>query len=339
VRDGISEGHVFVSTESAECCSYMERMECGRHELVVERNGERVWEGPLTRLAFHRTFVEVEAHDIWHYPYRAIMKAKYDNAYPRIGKAVIRIKTILQAELARFEALTPPINVLPGLVVYDTTGTAKTSALTLAYQRTVWEEVDGLAARGGIDYTCVGRKMLVFDVDDVIGKTKQMTEADFLDDIVVTQYGLELATYSAVTDGEGHWGAIGKTADPFYGICEILETTFDQTASAKTNSTPTVAEMSEQAKRNGIGRLPAPVVVRVPDGATLAETSGVLLTDLVPGVRIPLSATQTCRKVSQEQKLDKLVVEGEQGTETFRVTLSPAPGVSPWSDSEKEDSG
>jgi hypothetical protein len=179
----------------------------------------------------------------------------------------------------------------------------------------------------------------VFDVDDIIGRTRQLTDADFLDPIVVTQYGLELATYSAVTDGQGHWGAIGKTADPYYGIWEILETAFDQGDSAAAASTPTTAEMAEQAKRNHFGRLPTPVVVRVPDGATLAEDSGLLLTQLVPGVRMPLVAGLTCRQVRQEQKLDKLQVDGAEGSETFRVTLSPAPGASVFDDADKETSG
>jgi hypothetical protein len=335
-RDAISEATVFVSTESPECCQYMESMECGRHELVIERNGARVWEGPLTRIAYHRDYVEVEAHDVMHYAYRAIMKSKYNNAYPHIVTAVSRANTILSTELARFEALSPPINVVPHMVVFSTTGTAKTARNTKKYQRTVWEEIDEMAARGGIDYTVVGRKILLFDVDDIIGKTKPMTEADFVDEIVVTQYGMELATFSAVTDGEGHYGSTQVTASlaNYYGIWEILESQYDQQDSAKKAPTPTAAEMRSQAKRNASHRCPTPLVVRVPDGAQLAETTGVLLTDLVPGAHIPLNATQTCRQVSQEQKLDKLEVEGEVGNETFRVTLSPKPGIADWEDAE-----
>jgi hypothetical protein len=335
-RDAISEAFVNVSTESAACCQYMERMECGRHELVIERNGERVWEGPLTRLGFHRSYVEIEAHDVMHYAYRAIMKAAYNNAHPRIIYAVDRVVNILNGELARFESMTPPINVVSHIKKYPAvTGDAKTARSTKRYQRMVWEEIDEMAARGGIDYAVIGRTIMVFDSSVVIGRTKPLTEADFVDEIIVTQYGIELSTYSAVTDGEGHWGAWGKVGeDSFYGRWEILETQFDQNTSAKTAPTATVKEMSAQAKRNASYRYPSPVVVRVPDGAQLDPRSGLLLSDLVPGVRVPLTATLTCREVRQEQKLDKLQVEGSAEVETFRVTMSPAPGTAPWDDTE-----
>jgi hypothetical protein len=49
------------------------------------------------------------------------------------------------------------------------------------------------------------------------------------------------------------------------------------------------------------------------------------MTDLVPGARIPLRATLLTLKVSQMQKLDRVVVteDGESG-EKIAVTLYPA---------------
>jgi hypothetical protein len=337
VRDGISEARVLVNSDGP-IARDLAKLSTSRHELVLERDGRRIWEGPITKLAYRPTHVEIEAKDVWHYAQKAIMRSRYNNAYPNIIAGVTRVQNILTTELARFEALTPPINVLPYLDVRVLAGTAKTSRSTRAYQRMVWEEIDEMAAKGGIDYTCVGRSMLVFDVDDVIGRTVTLSDADFLDDLIVTEYGMELATYSAVTDGNGHWGAFGGT-DSIAGLWEILESTYDQTESANIAPTQTTAEMKRQARRNMSGRFPAPVVLRVPDGATLSPTSSVTVNDLVPGVRVPLRSNRTARKITQEQKLDKVVVEGSEGHESFKVTLSPAPaGNLPWDDSDEVSS-
>jgi hypothetical protein len=54
---------------------------------------------------------------------------------------------------------------------------------------------------------------------------------------------------------------------------------------------------------------------------------------LVPGVRFLIRSDKTYRKVTQVQKLDRLVVEETGEGERISVTFSPAPGTTPWDDS------
>jgi len=289
--------------------------------------------------------VEIEAHDVMHYVYRTIMRNPYNNAYPNIDFATNRIGNILTGELARKEAQTPPINVVPYINIITDADTAGTSRNTLPYEKTAFEEIDEMAAKSGVDYTVIGRSIIVFDVDYVLGRTAQVTDADFAGDIIVTEYGMNLCTYSAVTDGLGHWSAkkVDEGATPYYGEWEMLETSYSIAetlqCAAEGSDAQGMAEMGEQAVRNLNNRYPTPLVVRVPDNSTINPDTVLTVNDLVPGVRMPLSAGRTCRKVSQEQKLDSVGFEYRDGTETITVTMSPAPGTVALDEAGSGDSG
>lgn len=318
-RDEVSIANVITQMPSAECAGMLEQTEPNRHELVIFRGKDRVWEGPITRIGFHRTYVEIEARDVMHYAYRTIMRAEFSNAYPNIQTCIQRSINVL-GQLSRKEALDPPINVLPHVTAYTTTGDSKTSRVTVPYQSTVYQDIDSMAQRSGMDYTVVGRRIILFDTHTVFAKTATVTEADFLGDIVVTMYGMEHATHSAVTSEQGIYGVAGAN-DPFYGEWEILDTAYNEEGT----EAPTQAALQSQAERNLSGRNPVPLVVRVPDNSTLNPNGVLSITDLVPGIRIPLRATLTAKKVVQMQKLDRVQVkEDPENGEQIQVTLSPA---------------
>ena len=202
---------------------------------------------------------------------------------------------------------------------------ARTAARTLPYEMTVFEHVDNYAARGGLDYTVVGRSILFFDVHQRIGQTPMVTADDFIGDPVITQYGMELATYVAMTDGKGNFGSAGGV-DPYYGEWEILHQAYDEDAQgANPEDPPSVEELRSQARRTYLQGSKPPLVVRVPDNTSLNPNGVLTISDLVPGVWIPLSASLPGRTVSQMQKLDSMTVEETAETgEDIKVTLSPA---------------
>jgi hypothetical protein len=447
VRDDISTCTIHTAGPDPACCEMLANSEPGRHELVVYRDSQRVWEGPITRMGFHRDEVEIEARDVLHYYYRLALSQSYDNRYIRrnaakncshvtsvaalpagfsygnkgqcrivdsnghmyvwtcgdpaptncrwkntgtsptqpagcsqvstyaalpvnfgpgntnqcfwttdthtiytwicqdpdgavncswvdkgpvpgggyhiednVDTVLHRMRDILEYEGNRIEDLTPPANVVPHLVFHDQPNDVRTSRLTLPYQMTVWEHLDAMAHRGGIDYTAVGRSIHLWDNHVVIARTPQVSESDFLGEVIVSVYGMDLATAAIVTDGEGHWGSAGGT-DPYYGRIELLATAFDESEGGEP---PTSAEMRAQAQRNLSGRLPTPLEVRVPDGSQLNPKGALTIDDLVPGARIPLVATMTCRTVSQMQVLNKVQVQETPDGEAITVTLTPA---------------
>lgn len=340
IRDDMSAGNILVDTPNRECINRLAEVEASRHELVVFRGGKRVWEGPIVRTADSGGSVELDARDITHYTNRTIMHAAYNNAYPRIIEGTERLRNILVRELARKEALVPPINVLPHLDIRTVDGdTVKTSRSTLAFEKYVFEELDSMAAKSGIDYTVIGRSLIINDTHLMLGQGPLLTEADFDGPIRITQYGMETCTYSAVTDGQGKWGAFGGI-DPYYGEVELLHTAFDQSESTAVQEEITTAEMTTQAQRNLSGRYPTPMVLSVPAGSTLRPQRADQLMDfLVPGVWFPVRATKTLRKMTQMQKLDSVTFEETEAGEEIKVTLSPAPGTTPWDNTGETSAG
>lgn len=333
-RDDPSGGSVFIASPGAACTKVLGLAETNRTELVIYRGTERVWEGPITRISYQGKGVEIEARDVMVYVVRTIMRNEYDNRYPNNGKALDRIKRIMLAELARKEALDPPVNVLPHMKFIYATGAdvsdAGTAAHTLPYEMTVFEHIDAFAARGGIDYTVLGRSILFFDVHSRIGQTPMVTATDFIGDPIITQYGMELTTYVAMTDGKGHWGEAGGT-DPYYGEWEVLHQAYDENATVDVNNLPSVAELTSQAQRSYKQSSKPPLVVRIPDNTRLNPNGVLTMADLVPGIWIPLSATLPGRTVSQMQKLDSMSVEETaEGGEVIKVVLSPAYADTPF---------
>jgi hypothetical protein len=335
-RDDISTADVFVATPGRKCAEQLGMIEAGRVELVIFRGTVRVWEGPVTRVAYRGDSVQITAHDVMHYVNRTAMRAEYDNRYPNTTYVLDRVKRILDAELARKEALDPPINVLQHIqYLYITPRTdARTTARTLPYEMSVFDHLDAYAARGGMDYTVVGRRILFWDVHQPIGRTAQVTADDFLGDPIITQYGMELATQVYITDGKGHHGSYGLV-DPYYGEWEMVQDAYDETTGGpddpvndpnNPDSGPTVTEMNSQASRIWSQSKRPPIVVRIPDNTSLNPAGVLSIEDLVPGVWVPLAAMLPGRSVSQMQKLDSMTVEETaESDEVIQVTLSPAP--------------
>jgi hypothetical protein len=319
MRDDISQATVQIVNPGPDCQEQMRSVAPNRSELVIYRGNERVWEGPISHIGWHRDRIIVQAKDVMYYAYRTVMRSAYSNAYPNIQTTIQRSINVL-GELSRKEALDPPINVLPHVTAITTTDDSETSKSTFPYQSTVFADIDAMAWRSGLDYTTIGRRILLFDTHTVWYTTPPVTEEDFLSEIIATQYGMEGATHSSAVSSTGVFATTGAV-DPYYGEWEILDSAYDEDGSEE----PTQEALLSQAQRNLSGRNPVPLHVRVPDGSQLNPNGTLTMTDLVPGARIPLRATLLTLKVSQMQKLDRVVVteDGESG-EKIAVTLYPA---------------
>lgn len=325
VRDDISEALTTMSGRSCDNqADVLTQIEAGRHELVVYRGDQRVWEGPITRTAFTRNSFEIAARDIGHYLARTAMQAAYSNKYPKTTRVITRIAYIIARELARKEALG--YNLLSYMNYHQKDTDAKTSAVTERYQMTVWEHLDNLAAKAGTDYVTIGRAMHFWDTHEApFGMTPTVTENDFLGDIKITQYGLDLATRAISTNGDGTVGISGGV-DPYYGEVDFLTTAYDEETDS--GPAPTKAELVSQAQRNRSGRFPTPVELRIPDNSTINPLGVLTLEHLVPGILVPVLATAGVRSISQVLKLDQMQVQETAEGEQITATFAPRPTVS-----------
>lgn len=239
-----------------------------------------------------------------------------------------RLAKIIKTEIARRETEVPPVNVLPYAIAYTGGSDTETRRVTPQRFSTVFEELDHMAQYAGLDYTVIGRRLILSDVHTVFHTTPEMTEADFSGPVIVTAYGMQHATHATSTDGEGIYGEAGGP-DPYYGSWEILQTSQKEeegeVAEGETPpDPPDAATLQRQAIAMLNGTNPVPFIVRLPDGSSVNPNGQMTFEHLVPGARVPLRATLTARKFSMMQKMDSVEVSDDESGEAITVTLSQA---------------
>jgi hypothetical protein len=298
-----------------------------------------VWEGPITRISGTHDALEIEAQDVMVYVYRRILRQGYNDAYRIINGQQVGMKTVVQRAtriIMNCLAYDDP-NVLGYLTPVENSEDAKNSRVVNDFTTTAWEEIDNLAAQAGLDYTVVGRRIVLWDTHRPIGRLPEMRDGDFSDSPIVTEYGMSASNFFGVTNNDDVFGYATEVspgdddAGPT-GWLEQLASAYGQSEADATSRELTRADkeqlkitLGEQAQRNLKGRWPPPLVVRIPDNSTLSADLNIGINQIVPGVWIPLRATDTVRKVSQWQKLDSMEVSEDSQGERISVVMSPAP--------------
>lgn len=319
-RDEPSEAMIRI--DGSACSRQAEMLaaiEPKRHELVIYRGDERVWEGPVWRVSWGADSVEVHAKDVTAYLFGTPLSEEYSNAYPNVTTVTGRIGGIIENEMQAWEALDPPANVLPYLVIHHFPNEAQTAMRTMPFEMTVGEHLDALAQRQGIDYTTVGRAIHIWDTSRSLGRTRTLTEADFFGEVIITAYGADHTEISYVVTEDGAYGSAGSPSS-YYGPWTKIFTVYNEDGT----ELPTQAELDSQAQRNLSGRTPVPVEVRIPDNSSVRLSHDLTLAHLICGVQVPLRATLNARQLSQMQKIDLVTVTETSSGETVQLTLSPA---------------
>lgn len=336
VRDDVSSATVNVTGWDTDTEVLLAMLRTWMYELVIYRDDERVWEGPITGLTYTPTNVTIVAYDVMAYVQRRILRQGYNDSYRLVAGVQQGLLTITERASVILEnslAFMDP-NVLPYLTVLSDGNDAHQSRVVPDYTKTAWQEIDDMASNAGLDYTVAGRRIILWDTHMPVGLLPEMRDEDFSEPLTVSEYGMQLANYTAVTDGQGTWGATfpaGLDSTNWYqsyGPVEQLASSFGDDTGAVSDTASvaaTVSDLVTQAKRNINHRWPAPLVARVPDNASVNPTCNVTINQLIPGVWIPLRAEKTVRKFQQMQKLDSMTFTADASGEKISVVMSPAP--------------
>lgn len=339
-RDGISEAEVVLTGRSCgQQREFIKGVSSKRHELVIFRGNDRVWEGPISRIGDQGNKIVIAAKDVCWYLYGTAMSRVWDSTGANATEVTTRLEEILNWELTHdrtvrviggggatlvrtaWENLQHPVNLLPHLQVHHFPNEARTSARTNISEMTIGAHLERYARSGGIDFTAVGRAIHIWDTSRSIGRTRQLTEADFFGPIIITEYG---ADHTQIAYVAGNDGVYGEAANPenldFYGPWETVYTAYNEEGTEG----PDQVELNSQASRNTSGRSPVPFEVRIPDNSSVRLSSTLSVMDLVPGVQVPLRATLNARDYAQMQKIDHVTVTEDSDGETVQLTLTPA---------------
>jgi hypothetical protein len=262
------------------------------------------------------------------YAYRRIVRQAMNDSQAGGVTVVQRAAQVLQNAFAPDDP-----NVLAYLQVLAQDDDAKQYRNLPAFSRTAYEEVDDMAANAGLDYTAVGRAILLWGTRHRIGTLPEFTDNDLGSEPIVSEYGMSFANFYSVSDGNGVHGDASRLDvsgnDETYGIVEMLSSSWASDSEVDTGTytqagLATIVESFEgYAERSIADRYPPPVVVRVPDNTTLNPDAVISIQQLVPGVLIPLRSTGTLRKLAATQKLDSVTVTETSGSETITLVMSP----------------
>lgn len=320
IRDDMSTCDLTIAAPSPECCAFMADVRTVRNELVVYRDNVRVWEGPITRLAYFQDRIELDARDImWYLGRRAL-----EDGFDFTGKSVDAVDLMAKIVGDHFPVASDPFNIGKYVSVIHSTDDAKTAAKYQAYSRTLFELIDKYAEDGGIDYVVNGRRLIIHDTHCRAHVLPRMTEADFDGEIGVVEYGSELKTRAVGTNGEGFYHASVAPAEfiNYYGVIDKVTT---NEAEGDEDATVLTEALKSQADRELAAGFPAPVEVHVPDNTRIDPCCLINYQDFVPGAWVPVEVRLVCRPLTQWQRIAAVNTIYDERGETVRLSLQQPP--------------
>lgn len=345
-RDDIGGATITTNGFGSDCGQLLSQVHTWMNELVIYRDGVRVMEGPITLIEDAVDGFTIECKDVMGYVYRRIMKQGYNDSYHlTAGIAEGLLSVVERSRLIIANALVrDDPNVLPYLTSFDFPDDARQSRSVPDFAKTAWEEVDDMAQNAGLDYSVIGRRIILNDTHRPVGRLPEFRPDYFSAPPKITEYGMLLCDLYGVTNNAGLYGVATKPNSPYQGV-EILVSSFGEDAAGavevltQAQQQAVVKVLTEQANRGIASRYPAPYIVRVPDNSQLMPDVPVGINQLVPGVWIPLRAQGTVIELAQWQKLDQVQVTESEGDEQVRVTLSAAPNGGQDPDATGDDTG
>lgn len=289
--DDTSTARVTVNPDG-DCCERLGTIRSWRHKLLIFRDGDPVWEGPITNIRWRLGSIDVFAADVTAWLDRRVIHHTQE------------FKNTDMVEIAQWlieDALFPDD---PGHSV-EVIGPAKVYG-DRSYTVNHGQAGDHLRdlAETGLDFTAVGSTIVLLPEDHraVVGR---LSDEDMPEGLIVAEDGAALATRWVVT-GDEDSGIVGEAGGQheYYGL---LERSFEST------SITTVASANAAAAAKLRSSLPVPVFIDT-QAVTISPQAAVDINKLVPGWCLDITSADTCRVVSQRLKIVGLKVTETGGS-------------------------
>lgn len=300
--DAVSEATVQVPAGAA-CCGKLADVWPWRHELAISRDGDEVWTGPIKTPVNCVSGGTIKAEDSLTWLGRRIIHNDHDWSGLDVGAVQAAVELIQDG----FAPDDP--NVLKWLTQFGTGVIGGREYV--ANSKYVLDALDDLA-KGSIDYTTIGRRIIIMPAGYELGRTTLLTCEHFNGDLCTTVDG-DAFTSRAVVTGLGVTGEAGGV-DPYFGLVETLVD--DQRIGRLSTANGQAAGLLN-------GKNPPPTLVQPPNGSGMSPDAPICLEDLVPGVTVPVSINCTCRPAIQDMRLTQLKVTVTASGESIQPLLTP----------------
>jgi len=292
---------------SSECCRVLGDLRSWGHEVHVWRDGVDVWCGPVVNVTLRRDTATILAADVTAWLDKRLVHSTLD--YTATGLGAADLATIAAAVITDAFAPDDP-NVLPYLTV-ALAGVVGERLIEAGKSRS-GDELRELA-RTGVDYTAVGRRIVL--TGEVVTTTPLATllQDSFLASLEVVERG-DLAATSWRVVGDGVTGT-AAVVEPFYGL---LEDIVDEQSVRDTASATAAAQTRLDASN------PVPLFLVVPEDARLSPNAPVTFDQLVPGAVTRVLVSDYCRQVDQFMRLQRVrVASTPDSLDAVQITLAP----------------
>lgn len=307
VLDGTSAARALIQPDG-DCCNRLGAIGSWRSRLVIFRDGQYVWDGPVTSVTWSLGQVEILAEDlsVW-----------LNDRVPHENKTFTNVDLSEIAEWLIDDGFAPDD---PGhtVQIIGKAGVSGSRSYTAGVGQT-GDHLDQLA-EAGIDYTVIGSTFLLLPETHLVS-VGRLSDVDMPEGLEVSDDGKALVTRWIVegSDDSGVIGSDGGT-DPVYGLHEryIQMTEITDAASAV---------QAAKARRRTSAQVPVFIDTQQ---VTISPLAAIDVPNLVPGWALDVTSASTCRKVTQRLKITGVKVtetggdENTPGTESVQVQVAAA---------------
>lgn len=288
--DETSSARVVINPEG-DCCERLGEVRSWRHSLVIFRDNELVWAGPIINIDWRLGEVEIFAQDVSAWLARRV---------PHSDMSFTDVDLMTVAEALIEDGFAPDD---PGHTV-QVVGPAKVKG-SRSYTEDVGQTLDHLLdlADTGIDFTVIGKTFVLLP-EDHSASIGRLDDNDFPEGLIVAEDGSSLGTRWVVAgDEDGDVLGSAGGSHEYYGLLERY---------LEESSIPDDASATAAAASKLRASLPVPVFIDSQQ-VTLSPQAAVDVAQLVPGWCIDITSAQTCRKISQRLKIVGVTVQENGG--------------------------
>lgn len=310
VVDDIGSAKVTLDGKGGRCCGEYADAKPWKHELVLFRNDELAWCGPVTHKSYDDDGITLDAQDVMGW-----------TAHRRIHNDLVHTGVDLSTVFNAYVRDAMAVDNSPRLEVQATPcGVVGDRRVLAAQYQIAWNLIDELCSTG-VDFTVIGRTVLVggFEIEvEPIGT--------LLDSHIAARSGLEVAGEPMTTDsvvlgdGYGEAGAtiVGHWPDQQdldliaeYGVHEVVLTEPDAKDAASARA---------RARTNyDLNSSPKLIL----SGVELEQGAPFDLDQLIPGRVIRTLLVEQCEAIATSYRMTR--VTGSAGPEHDRVSIDFAP--------------
>ena len=270
------------------CCDNWDEVYPWNTEIIVYRDGRDAWCGPVTGVEFGYGTVKVTAADLTAWWDRRVLPA--DLNFVNVDIATI-FETVATAAMstdpvANFNITTTPTGILGSRTYLQTDYKYANDLL-------------GELAKTGIDYSAYGRTILCGGEQVPADPYVVLTDEFWVQPPTISARGNDQATQVIVL-GKGVTGIATATAayTNFYGLLvrTFSENEIEDAASAQAAANTRLALLQDQ------------LYIEAGTGGGLKPTAPITLPELIPGIRVRVDSSASCRQVVADFRLKSVKV-------------------------------